>query len=273
MFKPQWALLTQLSLQSEIYRYHSWEHYSSIRNIDGPFEGPPEINPRPIKQEPLRKLTNQDPPRSVERAIMKSTGVDDLALVRELMEKYRGDVDSVYNEIYEKQYPEDANAEDGNTERKEEAGVGDVEGLQGKSSNQDNDSETPVLGDGKDVKIVSRKGTPIPSTSNNNNTDPVPSESTDSQKEAGSPEDAEPASASEGVKGVIPKKRISAREKKEAAKRNQKLNRKNKGKTNSSSGESNSSSDKLPSTLSGGSDGKGAANTNTTSSTMRELFV
>ena len=23
--------------------YHSWEHYSSVRNIDGPFSGPPEI--------------------------------------------------------------------------------------------------------------------------------------------------------------------------------------------------------------------------------------
>ncbi|KAG0287206.1 hypothetical protein BGZ96_008857 [Linnemannia gamsii] len=232
--------------------YHSWEHYSSIRNIDGPFDGPPEINPRPVKQEPLRKLTSQDPPRSVERAIMKSTGVDDLALVRELMEKYRGDVDSVYNEIYEKQYPEDANAEDGYAEKKEEDGGGDAEGLQERSSHQDNDPETQVLADGKDIKVGSRKGTPIPSTSNNNTIDPVSSESLNSQKEAGSPTDAEPEFASEGVRGVIPKKRISAREKKEAAKRNQKLNRKNKGKTNSSSGDSNSSSDKLPLTPSGG---------------------
>ena len=23
--------------------YHSWEHYSSVRNIDGPLSGPPEI--------------------------------------------------------------------------------------------------------------------------------------------------------------------------------------------------------------------------------------
>lgn len=26
-----------------IHRYHSWEHYSSVRNIDGPYSGPPEI--------------------------------------------------------------------------------------------------------------------------------------------------------------------------------------------------------------------------------------
>ncbi|KAG0652685.1 OTU domain-containing 3 [Hyphodiscus hymeniophilus] len=26
--------------------YHAWEHYSSIRNIDGPFTGPPEVKPK-----------------------------------------------------------------------------------------------------------------------------------------------------------------------------------------------------------------------------------
>ncbi|OAQ22598.1 cysteine proteinase [Linnemannia elongata AG-77] len=240
--------------------YHSWEHYSSIRNIDGPFEGPPEINPRPVKQEPLRKLTNRDPPRSIERAIMKATGVDDLELVRELMEKYRGDVDSVYNDIYERQYPEDKE------EVKEEEG-GDVEEGQEKSSHQEKDAEPPK----QENKAGSRKGTPRPSTPNVNTSDPAPPQSPESQKETGSsPEDSEPPSTpSDGVKGVIPKKRISSREKKEAAKRNQKQNRKNKGKTHPSGGDANSS-ENASSTL-GGGDGKGGANT--TSSTMRELFV
>ncbi|KAF9130515.1 hypothetical protein BG015_003991 [Linnemannia schmuckeri] len=251
--------------------YHSWEHYSSIRNIDGPFEGPPEINPRPVKQEPLRKLTSQDPPRSVERAIMKTTGVDDLALVRELMEKYRGDVDSVYNDIYERQYPEDGNADADGKEGKEEVedGGGDVEGAQDKLSNQDKDAATQSQGE---RKVGSRKGTPRPSTPNDSTVEPVTPPSPDSQKEGGSPtEKAEsPSAASEGTKGIIPKKRISAREKKEAAKRNQKLNRKNKGKTTPSGEDGNSSSDKSSPSLSGG-DNKGAANT--TSNTMRELFV
>ncbi|KAF9538860.1 hypothetical protein EC957_006076 [Mortierella hygrophila] len=234
--------------------YHSWEHYSSIRNIDGPFEGPPEINPRPVKQEPLRKLTNRDPPRSIERAIMKTTGVDDLALVRELMEKYRGDVDSVYNDIYERQYPEDK--EEGKEEER-----GDVEGEHERPSSQDKEAETSNQGESK------ARSTPDVNTS-----DLAPLQSPESQKDTGSsPENTEPSSTpSEGVKGVIPKKRLSAREKKEAAKRNQKQKRKEKGKTHLSGGDDNSSSEKASSTL-GGGDGKGGANM--TSNTMRELFV
>ncbi|KAF9138568.1 hypothetical protein BGX30_009006 [Mortierella sp. GBA39] len=233
--------------------YHSWEHYSSIRNIDGPLEGPP------VKQEPLRKLTNRDPPRPVERAIMKTTGVDDLALVRELMEKYRGDVDSVYNDIYERQYPEDKE------EGMEEEG-GDVEGEYKKPSNQDKEAESSNQ---REKKVGSRKGTPRP---NVNTSDPAPPQSPESQKDTeSSPEDTElPSTPSEGVKGIIPKKRLSAREKKEAAKRNQKQNRKNKGKTHPSGGDDSLSSEKASSTLGGGG-GKGGANT--IGSTMRELFV
>ncbi|GJJ75495.1 OTU domain-containing protein 3 [Entomortierella parvispora] len=63
--------------------YHSWEHYSSIRNIEGPHDGLPEINPRIVGQGPLRKLTDKDPPRAIEKEIMKTTGIRDLQKVRE----------------------------------------------------------------------------------------------------------------------------------------------------------------------------------------------
>lgn len=33
----------ELWIDELIHRYHSWEHYSSVRNIDGPYSGPPEI--------------------------------------------------------------------------------------------------------------------------------------------------------------------------------------------------------------------------------------
>lgn len=36
----------QLTFFEFVYRYHSWEHYSSVRNIDGPSQGPPEIKDR-----------------------------------------------------------------------------------------------------------------------------------------------------------------------------------------------------------------------------------
>ncbi|KAG0375602.1 hypothetical protein BGX24_008879 [Mortierella sp. AD032] len=262
--------------------YHSWEHYSSIRNIDGPFEGPPEINPRPIKQDPLRKLTNQDPPRAIERTIMKATGVDDLELVRELMEKFKGDVDSVYNEIYERQYPEAKEDEEEGGD--DEGGNGKEDSQEKSSDQQDKENDVGKLSTGKERKIkkpaklkskvqdISTSTTHINEDTNDTSSPQTPA--TTSTPLAESLKEAEDALAPltdepKPAKGVIPKKRISSREKKEAAKRNQKLNRKNKGKTSDPSEDSNSSYTDKPSTNAGGSD-KAAS---TTSSTMRELFV
>ncbi|KAG0232862.1 hypothetical protein BGW42_007871 [Actinomortierella wolfii] len=103
--------------------YHSWEHYSSIRNIDGPFEGLPEINPRPVEQPPLRKLTSDDPPRPIEKTIMKVTGTDDLQRIRDLMEKHKGDVDRVYEEIYDV-LNEDNDDEEGEKDQDQEGDEG-----------------------------------------------------------------------------------------------------------------------------------------------------
>ncbi|KAF9117718.1 hypothetical protein BGW39_001858 [Mortierella sp. 14UC] len=247
--------------------YHSWEHYSSIRNIDGPFEGPPEINPRPVKQDPLRKLTSQDPPRPIERTIMKATETDDLELVRELMEKYRGDVNSVYEEIYRRKYQEaDGEGGDGGEGEGEEVGGSLEESSEQKDKD---DSEKPdQRKEKKPKKVVKprprKQDTSDPTTPNKDNDtispQPQPAESRkESEETPATPEKL----LEEPTQGVIPKKRISIREKKEAAKRNQKLNRKNKGKTTDPSGDSKSSSN-------GGSD---KASGTTTNSTMRELFV
>ncbi|KAF9102252.1 hypothetical protein BGX29_004790 [Mortierella sp. GBA35] len=239
--------------------YHSWEHYSSIRNIDGPFEGPPEINPRPVKQEPLRKLTNQDPPRSIERSIMNVSGVDDLELVRELLEKYKGDVDSVYNDLADKMY------QDANGAEEEEGEVGVQDKSTDPQDQQDKDAETSPDDKGKESKSLKQDKDPA----SRNNAQPATPLS-EAQKESGSTEDSSSyqttatTPSSEPVKGIVPKKRISTREKREAAKRNQKLNRKNKGKTNPSEG----ANDK-PSTPNGAD----KINLTTSSSTMRELFV
>ncbi|KAF9972749.1 hypothetical protein BGZ73_004051 [Actinomortierella ambigua] len=98
----------------------AWEHYSSIRNIDGPFEGLPEINPRPVEQPALRKLSNDDPPRPIEKTIMKVTGTDDLQRIRDLMEKHKGDVDRVYEEIYEVLNQEDSQDNSGSEKDEDE---------------------------------------------------------------------------------------------------------------------------------------------------------
>ncbi|KAF9920866.1 hypothetical protein FBU30_009188 [Linnemannia zychae] len=247
--------------------YHSWEHYSSIRNIDGPYEGPPEINPRPIKQEPLRKLTSQDPPRSIERAIIKATGVDDLVLIRELMEKYKGDVDSVYNEIYDKVLPEMTT---GNDEQAEEDDKTNGDGTESKSSKEGlanivekESKESNRKKSKKDVGPEALEENSIPDK--DATTASMPPQLSNENTSTGTASTAQtPAPTEEPVKGIVPKKRLSSREKKEAAKRNQKLNRKNKGKTNSTGDNSSSSEKSLPMSDKGVS---------STSSTMRELFV
>ncbi|KAF9940810.1 hypothetical protein BGZ65_006029 [Modicella reniformis] len=221
--------------------YHSWEHYSSIRNIDGPHEGLPEITPREIQQKPL--LTNQDPPRSLEREVMKVSGVYDLELIRKLFEKYRGDVGSVYNDLAEKAFA-DANQSDHEEEEEEEE--------EEEKKEQGTSDTVPKVTTPEDNEIKE-----IPSSSSSSSSSSSPSSSdmkahTESHND--SPDDgnkdtpsllddeneqgeARPASPSIKMpadepppKGIIPKKRISSREKKELARRNQKLNRKNKGK-------------------------------------------
>ncbi|GES81359.1 cysteine proteinase [Rhizophagus clarus] len=71
--------------------YHNWEHYSSVRNIQGPHEGDPEIISEPIS-------TTND---SIEKMIMDSTGERNLTKIREMMKKLQFDHNEVINELIE----------------------------------------------------------------------------------------------------------------------------------------------------------------------------
>ncbi|KAF9956910.1 hypothetical protein BGZ70_009713 [Mortierella alpina] len=279
--------------------YHSWEHYSSIRNIDGPHEGPPEINPRPIKQTPLAKLTSKDPPRSIERMIMEVSGVQDLELVRELLESYRGDVDSVYNDLDQRlqesgiegvidtadhQDPKENSPTDQSLSLNEQSQQGGQDKDKNNNTGSENgkkDSDGPLSGTRDQLcPRISTDARPTPPAS------PQPSSraatpvsvapqasSPETSTDSGSVKDQRvPSPLVEPAKGIVPKKRIS-KEKKELAKRNQKLNRKNKGKTGSdfknsgdhdSSSSSSSGSNKLADPSAGSDAGQRS---------MRELFV
>ncbi|KAG0000225.1 hypothetical protein BGZ80_009588 [Entomortierella chlamydospora] len=257
--------------------YHSWEHYSSIRNIDGPHEGLPEISPRPIKQKPLAKLTSKDPPRSIERMIMNVTGVQDLELVRELLEKHHGNTDNVYNELYEQvngdgKEDEHSNALDTNNNLEDTTPKDDVAdnstSLQDAVHNEANGpSDRNDSGKDEVLRLHVRedhveKDDSSPSPNNPAGADSVASDTSH----------IIPSSSGEPTKGLVPKKRISAREKKELAKRNQKLNRKNKGKTDLSSAQSNTKSNGKSindQSLGDSFTGNSAAQ----HSNMRELFV
>ena len=96
--------------------YHSYEHYSSIRPLEGPMEGVPDIR---LSEElagassthpsSMGGGTHQDAaatgatePSAVERMIQQSTN-GQLKRIRELMQQKRGNVDDVIEALIEEQ--------------------------------------------------------------------------------------------------------------------------------------------------------------------------
>ncbi|KAI9236663.1 MAG: hypothetical protein BYD32DRAFT_418207 [Podila humilis] len=254
--------------------YHSWEHYSSIRNIDGPHEGLPEISPKVVLQNPLAKLTKRNPPRPIERQIMKMTDETDLEVVRELLEKYKGNFDEVVGHIIEKAYKDEYGDEE--DDKGEEPETGDEDKDKDKESKSEASKDKSEFDAAAKVneniaEDKSRQGLPDTDTTEKGaspDLSPSPRSSTASpapsspSKEARS--DTPPI---EPAKSIVPTKRMSSREKKEQAKRNQKLNRKNKGKVEPSPSSSEHSS--LSATPSSRPNGGSVSSPGS----MRELFV
>lgn len=229
-----------------------------------------------VLQNPLAKLSKKDPPRPIEKQIMKMTDETDLDVVRELLEKYKGNFDEVVSHIFEKAYRDEHGEEEGD---KGETPVTD----NGYDIDNDNDNDKD---NEKEAKSAASKDKFEPDAAATNES--IPNEDRSKQgsadidtteKDASPPSSPSPRSStaspapsspskeartdtpppSEPAKGIVPKKRMSSREKKEQAKRNQKLNRKNKGKVEGSSESSRTDSPSGGSASSPGS--------------MRELFV
>ncbi|KAJ2035531.1 2-oxoglutarate dehydrogenase E1 component [Coemansia sp. S3946] len=97
--------------------YHSYEHYSSVRNSAGPYDGLPDVNESRKLPRSFVAVLNSDPtgiiptvdnaspedeannddtlPTVIEKIIMDSTGVDNHPLVRHLLRKHRQNSDRV----------------------------------------------------------------------------------------------------------------------------------------------------------------------------------
>ncbi|EPB82396.1 hypothetical protein HMPREF1544_10854 [Mucor circinelloides 1006PhL] len=89
--------------------YHSWEHYSSVRNIDGPYSGPPEIK---MIEKTLDDVENtnkedksgQDPDEelsSKEKVVRSAFPDASIRKIRRLLIKHKGDPDKVIDAMYE----------------------------------------------------------------------------------------------------------------------------------------------------------------------------
>ncbi|KAK6524460.1 hypothetical protein TWF281_011368 [Arthrobotrys megalospora] len=95
--------------------YHDWEHYSSVRNVDGPHKGLPNVNPKPLTEEGRKKQQEileqgvvimpwmED---VVERSL---PGVMSKQKIREALEKSKGDVNLAVSRLLDD--AEDANAD------------------------------------------------------------------------------------------------------------------------------------------------------------------
>ncbi|CAO3614412.1 unnamed protein product [Cunninghamella blakesleeana] len=95
--------------------YHSWEHYSSIRNIDGPFNGLPEIKEQILNLDPQASINDDDDdddntkePDSKEKVVLIACPDTDIRKIRRLLRKHKGDTDKVIDKIYES-YENDTN--------------------------------------------------------------------------------------------------------------------------------------------------------------------
>ncbi|KAG1176077.1 hypothetical protein G6F70_003650 [Rhizopus microsporus] len=82
--------------------YHDWEHYSSVRNVDGPFTGPPEIKEERVqKEEQDDEGKEEDVLDSKEKVILNACPDVSIYMIRRMLKKYKGDTDKVIDRFYE----------------------------------------------------------------------------------------------------------------------------------------------------------------------------
>lgn len=82
--------------------YHDWEHYSSVRNVDGPFVGPPEIKEERVqKEEQDDEGKEEDMLDSKEKVILNACPDVSIYMIRRMLKKYKGDTDKVIDRFYE----------------------------------------------------------------------------------------------------------------------------------------------------------------------------
>ncbi|EPS40188.1 hypothetical protein H072_6018 [Dactylellina haptotyla CBS 200.50] len=85
--------------------YHNWEHYSSVRNVDGPHKGLPNVSPKAMTEEGKRKQKQSLDKGVVIMPWMEKVVEASLPLVvpkhkiREMLEKCKGDVNMAVSKL------------------------------------------------------------------------------------------------------------------------------------------------------------------------------
>ncbi|KAK6345894.1 hypothetical protein TWF730_010237 [Orbilia blumenaviensis] len=85
--------------------YHDWEHYSSVRNIDGPHKGLPKVSPKPLTEEGKKKQQE-----IIEQGVVIMPWMEDVVerslpgavskqKIREVLERCKGDVNLAVSKL------------------------------------------------------------------------------------------------------------------------------------------------------------------------------
>jgi hypothetical protein len=149
--------------------YHSWEHYSSVRmkgeppNTSG---GPPTIIIKPTHVDPLPERDPNDPPSGMEKMIMSSTHVHDLQRIRKMLKEARGDPGRVMDVLFEEAERESERlAEEEAQEKVGQCAHNEMDGNDGSNDSNGDDqcnirqSDSKMF-DGDDVALTTQKMKP-----------------------------------------------------------------------------------------------------------------
>jgi hypothetical protein len=108
--------------------YHSWEHYSSIRNLDGPHAGPPNVTARvlTLQEEQLQKerlaRTPQVLPWQIDVVEKSLPFLADKPTIKRALEASRGDINAAVSRLLDAE-EENANSSIGSSSYQESSSV------------------------------------------------------------------------------------------------------------------------------------------------------
>ena len=134
----------------------TWEHYSSVRNRDGPHTGPPNVSPVPLteeeRKEQEKKLANSSyvRPWMVEVVTSSLPYLVDSQKIREVLEEAKGNIDAAVSKLLDA----DEGERRGEDEQQEEE-EGEKKGHANKSKDMGKKEKVDVaLGEGERIKEI-----------------------------------------------------------------------------------------------------------------------
>jgi OTU domain-containing protein 3 len=220
----------------------TWEHYSSVRNIDGPFTGLPEVNVKEPSSEDMKAGAAIARTINIEDWMLKAVttslpSLSDETAIRKALEEAKGDVNTAVSKLMDAEYLSSQPSSPGgphspgssSVERDADSDDDDVygpnkrqyrrmkEASKTKAEEKDEDSDMQVI---PSIEVTS------PTDEDRN----APSSTTNSRASTASRETTPFTASARTQQRQLGPKRVTARERKDLKKAAQKKARKERGK-------------------------------------------